>query len=221
MPAGMTGGWAGAGAMLGKAGNPMLWRRAKRQATLKEAHRLRGIMVKSFNAGGPPGKRWKRLSVFTQLISRAQGKGDRRPLMDSGDLRNSHTVTEEQDDVIFVGVHRSAKSKGKRGRDVKGRFTRAGAGSQLVDIATIQEHGTKPIYIRVTPKLRGWWLSMSKKTHGQIKPLRKNTIALIVRVPARPWIGPIWDAEADNSARNIMQDTVKGLGIPQIAGLVR
>jgi hypothetical protein len=223
----MTGDWKGVGRILSTAGNGLAWKRAKKRAVLKEAHRLRGIMVGSFNKGGPPGKRWKRLSVFTQLVSRAQGKGDRRPLMDSGSLRNSHSVVEVDDDTVFVGVHRTAIGKGKRGRDKQGRFVKAGPGSPLMNIALVHEHGSKPIYINVSPgsasgrKVRKFFLWLHKKTGGVIKPLRKNTVGIVVRIPPRPWIGPIWEREGDNAARNIMRDTVAGLGVPGISNLIR
>jgi hypothetical protein len=210
----MFGNWGGTAQMLATFGSPTAWKNAKKKATLKEANRLRGLMIKAFNQGGPQGKRWKRLSVFTQLLSRAKGLGDRRPLMSSGDLRNSHSVVEEPDDVVFVGVHRTAKGKGSRGRDKAGRFTRAGEGGSLANIAAIHEHGAGPIYIRVTPAMRAFFLWLSKKTKGQTKPLRRNTIAVVVRIPARPWIAPIWEAEQDNSFANIARDTYRDLGLP-------
>lgn len=223
----MTGDWKGVGDILSKAGNGLAWKRAKKRAVLKEAHRLRGIMVGSFNKGGPPGKRWKRLSVFTQLVSRALGKGDRRPLMDSGALRNSHSVVEVGDDIVFVGIHRNAVGKGKRGRDKQGRFTSAGAGQKLVNIALIHEYGTDPIYINASPgsasgrRVRNFFMWLHKKTGGQIKPLRGNTVGIVVRIPPRPWIGPIWEREGDQAAQNIMKDTIAGLGVPGISSLIR
>lgn len=228
MTQGMNGPWKNMGAMLGKAGNPALWRRAKKRAILREAHRLRGIMIQSFNAGGPPGKKWKRLTFFTKLVSWAKGQGIRgKPLMVTGDLRNSHSVVEVDDATVFVGVHRSARSKGTRGRDKQGRFTRAGAGKGMVSLAAVHEHGSKPIYINTSPgsasgqRVRKFFLWLFKKTRGRIKPLRKNTVGIVVRIPPRPWIGPIWDQEGDNAARNITRDTIAGLGLPVVSNAVR
>jgi hypothetical protein len=199
----MTGDWARAGRLLSTAGNPMVWQRAKSKAVAKECHRLRGMMVQAFNKGGPPGKRWKRLSVFTQLVSRAKKKGDRRPLMDTGDLRNSHSVVQVDGNTWFVGVHRTTRGKKNK--------------QQLVNIAIIHEHGTDPFTVRVTEKMRRYFHWLHKATKGQIKPLKQSTKALVIRIPARPWIGPIWDKEQDNSAENIMRDTIKNLGVPGLS----
>ena len=227
----MTGNWKGVGRILSTAGNGAAWRRAKRRAILREAHRLRGIMVQSFNKGGPPGKRWKRLSVFTQLVSRAKGLGDRRPLMNSGALRNSHSVVEVDADTVFVGVHRTAKSKGQRGRDKQGRFTSRGPGSKLMNIALIHEHGAGPIYINTSPgsasgrRVRNFflWLHSKTKNHGSgaIMPLKKTTVGIVIRIPPRPWIGPIWEREGDQAAQNIMRGTIAGLGVPGLSRLIR
>jgi hypothetical protein len=207
---GMSGPWKPTGDTLKKLGSPALWHEAKRRAVLKECHRLRGIMVLSFNKGGPPGRKWKALSTFTQLVGRMKGKGDRHPLLDTGDLRNSHSVVEEDNDTFFVGIHRTAKSKKK------------GGSFSMVNLGLIHEHGTKPIYIRITPKMRWWWRNvLVPGTKGQIRPLKNTTIAIVVRIPARPWIGPIWDMEKDRSATNVMNDTVKNLGIPGLTGMMR
>lgn len=218
MPGGqwLIGGWDQTARMLTTVGSHARWKAAMKKATLKEANRLRGLMIKAFQAGGPEGHRWKRLSVFTQLVSRAKGLGDRRPLMLSGDLRNSHSV-EEEGDAVFVGVHRTARGRGSRGRDKAGRFTRAGPGGSLANIAAIQEFGAGPIYIRVGPpgsKVRKFFLWLHKKTKGQIKPLRHSTVAIIVRIPPRPWVNPIWDKEQDQVLENITRDTLRDLAIP-------
>lgn len=206
---GMTGDWAGASSLLTALADKERWKKARKRAMLKEAHRLRRIMVESFNKGGPPGKRWQRLSVFTQLVSRALGTGDRRPLMNSGSLRNSHSVVEEGSDTVFVGVHRTAKRKSK-----------GGGNSDMVQIAQLMENGSKPIYIRVTPKMRKFYLWLNVKTKGQIKPLKANTIAVIVRIPPRPWMMPIWDAEANNAANNILTDTLKNMNLPLLSSVL-
>lgn len=207
----MTGNWAGAAQLLTNLGNKAQWKRARKKAILREAHRLRTIMVQSFNKGGPPGGRWKRLSTFTQLVSRAMGKGDRRPLMNSGTLRNSHSVVEVDDDTVFVGVHRTAKRRGKTGGK---------KAPPPVEIAALMENGSKPIYIRVTPKMRGFFLWLSKRTRGQIKPLKATTIAVVVRIPARPWMGPIWKAEGDRAIENILNNTLKNMNLPILSDVL-
>lgn len=201
----MTGSWAPLGQLLARGANPIVWRQAKEKAIVKEAHRLRRIIIEGFNAGGPPGARWARLKPMTQLISRAHGKGDRKPLMDSGDLRNSIAVTQEGDGW-FVGVHK--KAKGKKGS------------RKMVDIAAVHENGTKRYSIRVTDKMRRYFMWLHKASKGQIKPLKASTTHIVVQIPARPFIGPVWDKEKDASSRNISVDTIKNLGLPGVSGLL-
>lgn len=206
MTRGMNGDWNPTKRLLNTMADGRKWQRAKKRASLKEAHRLRKMMIESFNKGGPPGKRWKRLSEFTQLLSRVQGKGDRRPLMDTGSLRNSHSVVEVDRDTVFVGVHRTAKRKKKKSGKSSGKAP------PLVDIAALHEHGSDPIYIRVTPVMRWYFKNvLYPKSKRKIMPLRSSTIAIVVRIPARPWIGPIWEAEQDRAAKNVMSDTLKGV----------
>jgi hypothetical protein len=185
--------------------NPLVWRRAKDRATRKEAERIRRLMVEAFNKGGPKGKRWPRLTALHQLINRAQGKGDRKPLLDTADLRNSHAVT-DIDDGYFVGIHRTAKGR-KSGQD-------------MINIALVQENGAGPFTIAVTDRMRAFWMWLHIKTKGQIMPLKKSTTQVVVRVRPRPWVGPIWEAEKERSAQNIVRDTMIIIGGATVGGLV-
>lgn len=209
MAKGMTGAWKPTSNMLKKAGDEVVWQAAKKPAMLKEAHRIRGLMVQAFNAGGPSGKKWKRLSFFTKLVSWAKGHGIRgRPLMVTGDLRNSHSVVDVDFETVFVGVHRS--TRGRRNKN------------KLVNIAAVHENGSDPISINVSPgsakgqRVRRFFFWLFKKTRGRIKPLRKDTTVLVMRIPPRPWVGPIWEAEGDDSARNITRDTMRAMGVSGI-----
>lgn len=201
----MTGAWKPLGQMLARGSSPVVWRNAKEKAIVKEAHRIRGIIIEGFNRGGPSGARWARLKPMTNLISRAYGKGDRKPLKDSGDLRNSIAVTQEGDGW-FVGVHK--KAQGKKGK------------RRMVDIAAVHENGSKRYTVRVTPKMRKFFYWLFIKTKGQIKPLKDTTTHIVVQIPARPFIGPVWDKEKDNSARNIASDTLKNLGLFDLSNLL-
>jgi len=158
------------------------------EAATKEAHRLRTIMIDCFPKGGPSGAKWKPLSVFTQLVARAKGKGRRNTLEDYGDLRNSHAVARIDRGVIFVGVRANAL-----GRD----------GKSLVNLAIIHNFGTRQYTVTVTEKMRKffWWLHFA--TGGSISPLKPSTTHITVKIPARPWMQPIWNAEKDTAAKNI------------------
>lgn len=193
MAGGLTGNWAGAGRVLSRMGNPLVLQRAFDIAARREAHRIRRIMIEAFNKGGPEGVKWPPLATFTQLVSRALGFGDRKPLMRTGGLRNSIQV-HDVDDGYFVGVHRSA-----RGKD----------GKELINVALAQEEGRRAFTVRVTPRMRAFFYFLSIKTRGQIRPISERTKYIAIGpAPARPFVAPVWEAEADKSASN-MADSVR------------
>lgn len=195
---GLTGKWGAADALLLGMSTPQRWQAAWEKAATREAHRLRGLMIDAFQKGGPSGAKWPPLATFTQLLSRVRGRGDRRPLTYHGDLRNSIQVVKERD-AIFVGTHRKAK-----GRD----------GEDLVNIAMIHNYGTKTYSVRVTAKMRKFFMWLFIETGGQIKPLAKSTSYIVVKIPARPWVEPIWDSEGDNVAGNIADAVVRDMLTP-------
>ena len=174
-----------------------VFKAAYRKAVLREAARLRGLMVEAFTKSGPKGHKWEHLATLTQLISRAEGKGDRRPLMDTGELRNAHTVVEEND-VIFVGVHRRARSR---------------LNKSMMNIAKVHEYGVGPFTIPVTDGIRKFFMWLFIATDGQVMPLKKSTTTITVRIPPRPWIGPIWKDEEQRSFRNITQRVLLEMGL--------
>jgi hypothetical protein len=194
----LTGDWGKADRMLGAMADHTRWHRAFEKAALKEAHRLRSLMVQAFQKSGPQGAKWPPLAMFTQILSRAQGRGDRRPLMNHGDLRNSIQVVKERD-LIFVGTHR--RTKGRNGED-------------LVNLAVIHNYGTKSYTIRVTDKMRKFFLWLSIQSGGQISPLSKSTTTLVIRIPPRPWIEPIWESEAGESADRISRVIIQDMLTP-------
>lgn len=219
----LTGEWKALAQTLSKMGSPALWTAASSQAMGREAHRLRGIIIKGFNAQGPKGVKWKKLAHMTIALRRAMGFRGTKALMRSGDLRNSIKVVEEGSEDWFVGVHRTARSK---------------TGQPLVDIATVHELGSKgEIRIKVTPKMRRFFMAMFLKTTSvahrrrmsksartgkpgrgrmpkfAIMPLSPSTKVLVIRIPARPFIGPVWDSEKDTSAANVINGTLRNMGL--------
>lgn len=187
--------------------NPIVITTAINRAVGKEAHRLRGIMIKGFNAQGPEGAKWKPLSPMTLKIRKAMGKRGSKALMRTGDLRKSINVVREES-AWFVGVHRNAKS-----RD----------GTELVNIAEIHEFGTKKFNVRVTTQMRKFFLFLHIKSKGKrkrkskkvgknvIMPLPKSKTVLVIRIPKRPFIFPVWEKEQGESTRRIITDTLAAL----------
>lgn len=129
----------------------------------------------------PGGKGFKALHPFT-----VAQKGSSKALIRYGDLVSAvtHVVDGES---VFVGVRRTARGK------------KAGSGAPyLANIAEIQERG---IIIAVTPKMRAWL-----HAHGlHLKPATKA-----VRIPPRPFIRPVFEAER-KKAMQIYQNAVKAV----------
>ena len=90
------------------------------RAVLQEAQLYRTLVVRSFTTGGRSnGKAWPKLQPETK-----KRKGSSKPLIDTGQLRNSIGVI-KGDDGAFVGVPSKVKRKGR----------------PLVDIAWVHEYG--------------------------------------------------------------------------------
>lgn len=203
----MTGPWLQTKAKLSALANPALIIGAMDRAMGKEAHRLRGIMVKGFNTQGPPGGKWKPLSPMTLKIRKALGKRGTKALMRTGDLRKSINVVRENG-AWFVGVHRTAK---------------ASDGESLVNIAEVHEFGTKKYTVRVTKKMRKFFLFLYIKSSGGgrrksksksvIMPLPKSKTVMVIHIPARPFIFPVWEQEQHESTRRIVADTLAALKV--------
>lgn len=209
----MTGNWSEFARTLGRISSPQLWKASSSKAMGKEAHRLRNLIVKGFNSQGSSGTKWKKLSRLTVALRKAMGFSGTKALMRTGDLRNSIKARKEGEDW-FTGVHRKEKS-----RD----------GKRLVNIAMVHEFGSKkPIKIVVTEKLRKFFMAMflksttpaQRKKLGRgkmpkyaVMPLSQSKRVIITRIRKRPFIGPVWNSEKDKSSKNIIRDTMRGVGL--------
>lgn len=98
-------------------------------------------------------------------------KGSSKALIEHGDLIGAITFKLVGNDAVFVGLLRTA-----RGKD----------GESLVNIGEVHEFGA---VVPVTPKLRGFFAAVFG-VH-----LKPTTTAL--RIPARPYLRPVLEAEAD------------------------
>ncbi len=95
--------------------------RAMGKATKQEAHLMRGMIVRAFVSGGRSnGVNWPKLQPATIAAKKSS-----KPLIDSGDLRNSVVVVTDGNDA-FVGV--TSKS-------------RSSDGKSLANIAAVHEYG--------------------------------------------------------------------------------
>ena len=148
--------------------------RATDRAVLQEAHFFRKKIVQGITKQAPGGKRFKKLARTTIRSRRFKGFGGRKVLIRTAELRNSVTVVRRTGGV-FVGVLKTA-----RGKD----------GRSLVDVALVHEKGSRPIVIRITPKMRRFLAAMFK---GRLKKTAAGFSGIIVvQIPKRPFLAPVF-----------------------------
>lgn len=171
--------------------------KAIEQALLQEAHDLRKRMVSQFRAQAPIGGTWSPLSPMTLRARKLAGFGGTKILIRTSDLRNSIGVNPVSPGLVFVGVNRSAKSDKNKG-----------AMADLVNLGELHEFG-KVIKIKVTRKMQRFMFGVMLKTgkgrdlrgkfaKGGTKHVSKGNFKLgatiVIRIPARPFIGPAVNA---------------------------
>ena len=93
-------------------------------------------------------------------------------------LRNAISVL-AKGDAAFVGVLRTA-----RGRN----------GRSLVDVARIQELGSDPIAIRMTPAMRRYLFALLREAGKTPSGKGSGRGVVVVRIPARPFLRPAFKA---------------------------
>lgn len=150
---------------------------AQHIAVQQEAQMFRGKVIRAFTTSGRSnGKKWPKNSPST-----IAQKGSSKPLIDTGDLRNSIVAIPAGRNRAFVGV-----SSKKRTKD----------GERLVDIAEVHEFG-RTIAIRVTQKMFNYVMAQlsqnggkRRKGTGQFKP----GSVLIIKIPERSFLRATADA---------------------------
>jgi phage gpG-like protein len=164
------------------------FRAAADKAIMREGHFLRGHMVQNITSGGAAaGAPFAPLSATTLKIRKFRGFGGTKVLMQTGALRGSITVAKVGGGV-FVGILRKG-GKGKGGR---------------ANVAEIHEFGIT-FSMPTTEKQRRFLmvaLSGAKGTKGSpgkgsgARASGGGGGSIKVRIPARPFIGPVVDKMA-------------------------
>lgn len=196
----LVGDWEEARRALGVAGAP--FKAAMHRAVYAEGKFFERRIVKGIRDQAPAGKKFKPLSPLTLATRRDQGFGGTKALIRNSDLQNS-IKTKKKGDTVFVGVHRSeVSSDGKR----------------LVQIAAVHEFGSKPIVIKVTPKMRRYFFAMMAR-QGITPDPGKSTGGfrrgiLIIKIPARPYISPVFEKWGDEKEvrERVLGRMAKSLG---------
>lgn len=164
---------------------------ASQQSILQEAHYLRGEIVKGLQSQEPGGKAFKPLSPLTLAARRLAGFRGTKALMVHGDLRNGIRVESlGKLKGAFIGILRTAK---------------AADGKPLVNVAEVQEYGAGPFTVALTPKVMRYLAMLFKELNGEgaipkpfwlMKAKASAKKFLIIKIPARPFIRPIFEAFA-------------------------
>lgn len=183
------------------AAGPAKMRRAIDKTLLQEAHLYRKEIVQGLRTGSPGGKKFKPLASSTLQGRKFKKFGGTKPLIRSGDLRNSVTVVKRSGN-IFVGVPRSAK--GKDGRE-------------LVNIARVHEFGSRPIVIKVTPGMRRLLAAMFRKTVTRAQKKASGGRAgggavMVIQIPARPFLRPVELKLRKGRLKRVQERMSKNLG---------
>jgi phage gpG-like protein len=170
------GAWSQVGKLLAAA--PRRVQVAFDKALLQEGHFLRTKIVEGLREQAPGGRAFAPLAPTTLAIRQFRGFRGTKALLVQGDLRNSITVVKDGDRVL-VGVLRTARNR---------------AGKSLVDIAALQEHGSRPIVMRLTPKARAF-LHTAFRHAGLDGPAsgQRGTGIAIIHIPARPFLAPVFE----------------------------
>lgn len=156
-------------------------RRAMKVALRREGQFLRKQIVQGLRKQAPGGKKLEPPSRATLAIRKFQGFRGRKSLIRSGDLIGSITVLLKGDGV-FIGV---LKTK------------RTDTGKSMVNVARIQEFGSRPIVIKMTPKMRRFLFAAFAAAGIKESAGGGGGKGIIVtRVPARPWLAPVFEEHA-------------------------
>jgi hypothetical protein len=154
---------------------------AKKKALLQEAQMFRTKIIEGLREQAPAGRQFRPLAPTTIAMRKFLGFKGTKALMRRGDLRNAIVVHEIGEDV-FVGIMRQAKSR---------------TGAPMIDIAKLNEYGSKPIVIRITPKMAALLHMAFRKAgrgeHNRMGPPRPSTGVIVVQIPPRPFLAPVFE----------------------------
>ena len=177
------------------AAGPLRLQKAMDRAVLQEAHLFRKEIVQGIANQAPGGNAFSPLAETTLATRRFRGFRGTKALIVRGDLRNSITVVSRHGEA-FVGVLRTA-----RGRD----------GQSLVNVAEVQEFGSRPIVTAMSDKMRGLLHKMFRE--AGLPPGRGGGApVIVVQVPARPFLRPVFDKLAPGASRRFAMRVSAALG---------
>lgn len=154
-------------------------RRASRLAMLRQAQFARRMIVQGIRKQAPGGKSFKSLSPTTLAMRRFRGFRGTKALIVRADLRNAITVKTSAEGA-FIGILKTARSKD---------------GSRLANVGLVHEEG-RTFIMRATPKILALLHKAFREGGVGAGGMKGSTAAgsiLIIKIPARPFIEPVFD----------------------------
>ncbi len=172
--------WKEAMALL--AGGPAMLKAAIPKAIMQEALHFERVMKKNIGKGVTP--------------IDARSNGSSRPLVKSGDLRNSIHAEMDGPNRAFIGIN---KSSGK------------------ANIAAVHEFGATIVQV-MTPKQRRFLFGVLFK--GAAKTAAGGGVKgfIFIRIPARPFIRPVFESEGPGAPARFAKRLAALLGGKWTAG---
>lgn len=166
-----VGDWSRARALL--AAGTVGFKGAIERALRQEAEGLRKEIVQGLTQQAPGGEAIRPLADTTLAVRRFKNFGGTKALIVRADLRNAISAT-VQGDEAFVGVNRKA-----RGRD----------GQSLANVAEVQEFGSAPRVIPMTPSMRRFLFAMLRESGVPLKQGNGSGV-VVVQTPERSFMRP-------------------------------
>ena len=189
----MSGDWGRAAQIF--SGAPKKLQRAINMALRTEAELLRKEIVQGLTTQSPGGRALKPPSPLTLAARRLQGKKGTKSLLVRGDLRNAF-VSLVQGDTGYVGIRKTKKTK---------------SGDYVADIARLQEEGSKPRIIPITPKMQKFLFALFRE--AGIEPSGQGTGkgVVVVTTPPRPYIKPAFDRYVKGADKRFLRRIASAL----------
>jgi hypothetical protein len=162
-----------------------------------EAHLYRREVIKGMTSQAPAGQAYQPLSALTVAMRKYRRFRGRKALIDRGDLRRSIVVIKAPSGGYFVGVLRNAAGRG---------------GRKLVNIAAVHEYGAT-VNITMTVKMRRFLMRAFRLARVTLPRRSQNSgqRTLVVRIPARPTFGPVFDAMRNDMVKRVVERVDKAL----------
>ncbi len=188
----MSGDWGRAAQIF--SGAPKKLRKAINMALRTEAELLRKEIVQGLTTQSPGGRALKPPSPLTLAARRLQGKKGTKSLLVRADLRNAF-VALVKGDAGYVGIRKTKKTK---------------SGDYVADIARLQEEGSKPRIIPITPKMRKFLFALFRE--AGIEPSGgTGKGVVVVTTPARPYIKPAFDRYVKGADKRFLRRIASAL----------